>query len=211
MTAIKLLMENKYQTFKIKTRRLIIRPMKASDYKVWVRANDALLPSQNRFDGGKRASDRVTRQAFHKILRPRRVLWERDRFYMMSIFDKNSGAFIGVMNVIPHIRNIFQTAAIGYYIHNNHWRKGYGSEALNAVITFAFKTLKFHRLTAEIEIGNRRSVQMVKKIGFRREATAKRLIYDDGKWNDAYIFALTAEEWGIRRMKPEHRLSVADS
>lgn len=204
-------MEINYQTFKIKTRRLIIRPMKASDYKIWLKANDSLLPSQNRFDGGKRPPERVTRQAFHKILKPRRVLWEKDRFYMMSIFDKNSGDFIGVMNVIPHIRNIFQTAAIGYYINNTYWRRGYGSEALKAAITFSFKTLKFHRLTAEIEVGNRRSVQMVKKIGFRKEAIAKRLIYDHGKWNDAYIFALTSEEWGIRGMKPEHRLAVSDS
>ncbi|MBC7457642.1 MAG: GNAT family N-acetyltransferase [Bdellovibrionaceae bacterium] len=94
---------------------------------------------------------------------------------------------------------------------NNHCRKGYAREALKATITFAFRNLKFHRLTAEIEKDNLPANKMVKKIGFRKEAVAKKLFCSDGKWNDAFILALTAEEWVIKRMQPMHRLAAADS
>lgn len=200
-----------YSKTTIKSRRLIIRPLVTSDYSTWKQAHDVLLPSQNDFDSGAKAADRLTRLAFRKMLKARPNLWKRDRFYMLGIFEKKTGALVGGINVIPHVRNIFQTAAIGYYVHNTHWRRGYAIEAIEVVTRFAFRDLKLHRITAEIEVKNKASIKTIKKVGFRKEALAKRLFYSRGHWQDAMVFAMTAEEKGLSKQKPKIRLAVAES
>lgn len=129
----------------------------------------------------------------------------------MGIFEKKSGSLVGIVNVIPHARTILQTAAIGYVIYNNHWRKGYATEAVKAVTVFAFKNLKFHRLTAEIDVTNKRSIGLSRKLGYRQEARANKLVYETGRWHDCFIFTTTAEDWGIRNTKPIYRLTSAES
>jgi RimJ/RimL family protein N-acetyltransferase len=67
------------------------------------------------------------------------------------------------------------------------------------------------RLTAEIDVRNKSSIELSKKLGYRREALAKKLIYEAGRWNDCYIFAVTAEDLGIKTMKPVYRTTSSES
>ena len=129
----------------------------------------------------------------------------------MGIFEKKSGDLLGIINLIPHARTILQTSAIGYVIFNNHWRKGFAFEAVKAVTTFAFRELAFHRLTAEIETTNSASISLSRKRGYRKEATAQKHLFDQGEWHDCFIYATTAEEWGIKRSVPIYRLTSAES
>lgn len=203
--------EIKYEKCSINTRRLIIRPLVASDFDMWFRANKDALPSQNRFDPGKRPDETRIKRIFKSLISTRRLTWKNDRFYAMGIFEKKTGLLVGIVNVIPHARTIIQTAAIGYAISNRHWRKGYATEAVKAVTMFAFNRLKFHRLTAEIDVTNKGSVGLIKKLGYRKEARANKLIFESGQWHDCYIFSTTAEHWGIKNSKPVYRQTSAES
>ncbi len=201
-----------YRTTRLGTRRLIVRPLRLSDHTRWVRAQREMQPRQTAFDVGPRPTGQLTRDEFRKLVGQRQAVWARDRFYALSVFERRApGDLVGMVNVIPHIRSTIQTAAVGYVIHNNHWGKGYATEALAAVVTFAFETLRFHRLSAEMDTRNRPSVATAKKAGFRREGTARGFLHDGERWRDAYIFAMTAEEWGIEGTRPEVRMHFSES
>ncbi|MBC7370928.1 MAG: GNAT family N-acetyltransferase [Bdellovibrionaceae bacterium] len=194
----------------IRTRRLVLRPLQFGDYAAWVEANRQAKPSQNRFDSGTSPESTSTKVILKKMLRSENVLWIKDRHYSLAIFEKKTGALVGSVQVLPHVRMVFQTAAIGYTIKNNHWRKGYASEAVRALTLFAFKKLKFHRLTAEIELENKASIRLAKKMGFRKEGRILRAIYFNKKWNDMELYAVTAEDLGFPKSPPVFRTRLQE-
>ena len=99
------------------------------------------------------------------------------------------------------VRSITQSAYLGYYIHNSHWRKGYGKEAVLGFMNFCFKELSLHRLEAGIEPQNKRSMYLVKSLGLRKEGLKKRMIYLRDNWQDLTIYSATCEDFGIKWKK----------
>ena len=69
------------------------------------------------------------------------------------------------------------------------------AEGLRQAITYAFKKLKLHRLEANIQPGNRRSIGLVKRLGFRKEGFSPRYVKIGGRWRDHERWALLAEDW----------------
>jgi ribosomal-protein-alanine N-acetyltransferase len=69
------------------------------------------------------------------------------------------------------------------------------TEGLRLAVRHAFRTLKLHRVEAGIQPENIASLGVVKKLGFRYEGTALRLLEINGKWSDHERWAMTVEEW----------------
>ena len=57
-----------------------------------------------------------------------------DRFYQLGVFRKSDGAHVGKIEVYTILRMDYDWGMLGYSIHNQHWRKGYGSEAVQAAL-----------------------------------------------------------------------------
>ena len=55
----------------------------------------------------------------------------------------------------------------------SHWGLGIASEAARAVIGYGFTTMKLHRIQAHTIADNHRSVQLLERLGFRREGTLR--------------------------------------
>jgi ribosomal-protein-alanine N-acetyltransferase len=113
-------------------------------------------------------------------------------------------AIAGAINLSQIFRGGFQNAYLGYFIGAPFAGKGYGTEALQLVLRYAFKELKLHRLEANIQPGNIASVALVKRAGFAREGFSKRYLKIAGKWRDHERWAIIAENWkpiGLRRVK----------
>ena len=85
----------------------------------------------------------------------------------------------------PHRR-----AEIGFILNRSYWRQGLMQQALEAVIAFAFDTLKLHRIEADTDTENTGSLALLEKLGFEREGLFRErwFIYD--KWDDSVMLAL---------------------
>jgi RimJ/RimL family protein N-acetyltransferase len=83
-------------------------------------------------------------------------------------------------------------ADIGYWLGKKYWRQGYGSEAVEAIIKFAFGKLGLQRLEAPIYKENIASQALVKKLGFKKEGIRRRASKSraTGVMHDVMIFAL---------------------
>lgn len=85
----------------------------------------------------------------------------------------------------PHYR-----AEIGYGIHPDFHQKGYMSEAMSAVLDYAFLEMNLHSIEANINPNNVASIKLVEKHGFVQEAYFKENYFYDGKFLDSAIFSL---------------------
>ena len=86
---------------------------------------------------------------------------------------------------------------VGYWLAEPHWRFGYGSEALEALIDLAFRKVKLQRLEAGVMDGNPSSGKLLEKFGFREEGYKRKAIRckATGKLEDEYIYGLLKSEY----------------
>lgn len=175
--------------------KIKIRYLKRTDYPAWKKAKSLQLPMQNRFDSAKPALSDLTRSKFNAIIRRQIKNRKEDKSYQFGVFAGEQ--LVGTVTLGSILRTYMHTASIGYHIFNNHWGKGYGSQALTQLLEFSFVEQKLHRLVAGIEPGNNRSINLVRKFNFRREGISKRAVLFQGKWLDLIQYALTCEEYGV--------------
>jgi len=108
------------------------------------------------------------------------------------VVGKSTDSLVGVVNVSEIVRGPFQSAYLGYYAFTPYDGQGYMQEAHKKVVVHAFGTLKLHRLEANIQPGNLRSIALVKRLGFSLEGYSPRYLKVCGRWRDHERWALLA-------------------
>ncbi|HMB70489.1 MAG TPA: GNAT family N-acetyltransferase [bacterium] len=106
-----------------------------------------------------------------------------------------SDDLVGVVNVSEIVRGVFQSAYLGFYAFAPHEGHGYMSAALSAVIGKCFRKHGLHRLEANIQPENTRSIALVRRLGFRKEGFSERYLKIDGRWRDHERWAILREGW----------------
>ena len=76
--------------------------------------------------------------------------------------------------------------------------RGLATEAVVAVMGFAFNRLGIHRICAGVDTRNERSWKLMERVGMRREAHFVDANYEDGQWIDDYVYAMLDLEWNDR-------------
>lgn len=89
-----------------------------------------------------------------------------------------------------YIDAVNQRGEIGYEIGKDFWRKGYMSQALQALIEEGFHTLKLHRIEAKVEPGNVPSRLLLKKAGFHEEGILRHYEKLNGVFLDMVMYSL---------------------
>lgn len=126
------------------------------------------------------------------------------RHYKYFVCD-DADQICGVINLTEVVRGSFQSGYLGYYALSPHAGKGFMSAGLEQVIERAFGELSLHRLEANIQPKNRRSVELVQRAGFRCEGLSPRYLHIAGRWRDHERWALTLEDRRTARKKPPER------
>jgi ribosomal-protein-alanine N-acetyltransferase len=123
----------------------------------------------------------------------------REEFETLIARRRRDHALVGYFSVSNIIRGALQSAFLGYGANAAYAGQGYMSEALALVLDQAFGPLGLHRLEANIQPANRRSLALVRRAGFRREGLSPRYLRIAGQWRDHERWAILAEEWRSRR------------
>ena len=105
-----------------------------------------------------------------------------------------SGRVVGMVNLMEIVHGIFQSAYLGYY--GMAWCAGSGlmTEAVRLGVVHGFGVLGLHRLEANIQPDNARSLALVRRLGFRCEGFSPRYLCIGGVWRDHERWALLADE-----------------
>jgi RimJ/RimL family protein N-acetyltransferase len=73
--------------------------------------------------------------------------------------------------------------------------KGFGYEAMQLILTFAFQELNLRRVQLTVFSYNQRAVTMYEKLGFKREGIFREFLHRDGQFYDMYLYGLLRREW----------------
>ncbi|WP_410648193.1 GNAT family N-acetyltransferase [Amycolatopsis sp. cmx-4-54] len=88
-----------------------------------------------------------------------------------------------------------KAAKLGYATAADHWKRGYTTDAVRTILTFAFERLELHRITAAIGPDNHASQAVVKRLGFTREGVLRDHVFTNGSWRDSVLYSLLRNEW----------------
>jgi len=172
----------------LETERLILRRYKEDDFEAIhsyasTKENNLYMPWGPNTEAETRAFIKMS--------------MEREHHFVVIL--KETGALIGSCNLNQREGK----AELGWIIHRDHWKRGYGTEAARAVLKHGFETLNYHRIIARCDAENVGSYRIMEKIGMRREA-----LYHDARpphkeskraYSDELLYAMVKDEWEIQK------------
>ena len=109
--------------------------------------------------------------------------------------DDPRGEMVGQCNLSNIIQGAFWACHLGYSIDEHRQKNGYMTEAIGAVIRFAFDDLNLHRIMANYMPDNAGSAAVLRKHGFVIEGNAKDYLLIGGQWRDHVLTSLTNPNW----------------
>jgi len=117
-----------------------------------------------------------------------------DTWVQLAVELKEAGQLIGDLGIhsLPHDT---RQAEIGFTIHPDFQKKGYGIEAVLRLIEYLFTSLQLHRVIAITDVRNKASICLIEKTGMRREGLFLKNTWNKGEYTDEYLYALLREEW----------------
>jgi ribosomal-protein-alanine N-acetyltransferase len=185
-----------------RSKRFSLRAYRASDYRAWRSAYISAFPKQNDFDQEKKTEGELSLKAYQKFLRLNKKHSESGAIHHFGVFEKRTGRLMGFVLFALITRFNVQSARISYTVFNNYWKHGYGKEIVGSSLDFGFRKLKLHRIEAEILPANRASIALAKGLGFQFEGLRRGAVYFDHKWHDHLVYAILAEDVGMKKVKP---------
>lgn len=108
----------------------------------------------------------------------------------MAMIHKKTNTHIGNIK-IGHINWLHRFADMSLIIgEKGFWKRGYGTDAINLAVEYAFNTLNLRRLTAGIYANNIGSVKAFKKAGFLEEGLQKEHRFCRGAYVDEVLLGI---------------------
>jgi ribosomal-protein-alanine N-acetyltransferase len=172
-----------------RTDRLLLRQLVPDDAEPYFNGLNT-VPSD--IWGLRRDSVESTRQFLTARLRD----FRSKSAIMWAITRRSDGTFIGEIKMFAFVYQ--SKAEIAYWVAAGYRRKGYGSEAVRAVLRFGFDVLGLHRIEAYAQPNNTASCGLLAKIGFAREGVLRKFRNEGGRtgiWTDSAVFGLLRENY----------------
>ncbi|WP_419714927.1 GNAT family N-acetyltransferase [Fictibacillus marinisediminis] len=115
---------------------------------------------------------------------------ELDHQYSFGIHLKESGKLIGDISLFKIEREPAQTGMLGYCLDQHYNGKGYMTQTVKLMISYAFEVQKLHRIEAGVMPHNKGSIRVLEKAGFHKEGIAVKSVKINGSWEDHQMLAI---------------------
>lgn len=138
-------------------------------------------------------------------------LWSTTKIQKWREEDLESDS---IENLFFHIRTLDNDRLIGFIglsdIHWGHgeawvgigigeracWGKGYGTDAMQVLLRYAFTELNLYRISLGVFEYNQRAFRSYEKAGFVLEGQEREFLHRDGRRANALIMGILRPEWG---------------
>lgn len=106
----------------------------------------------------------------------------------LAITESDSGQLVGCISLDLMLAH--KKAELGYWIGEEFWGRGYGTEAAKAIVKFGFESLGINKIQARYMAGNEASGKIMRKIGMEQEGYLKEDVVRLGKLTDTVVYGL---------------------
>jgi len=110
--------------------------------------------------------------------------------FLLGVFDKNNDQHIGNVK-LELIDKKGGRADLGILIGNkSYWGQGFGLEAIQLTVDYAFKQLDFSEIELGVIADNERARRVFARAGFRPFEVRKKSINHNGVWYDVIMMEI---------------------
>lgn len=114
--------------------------------------------------------------------------------FIFGIFEKESNELIGSCGVFSvNWKN--STCFVGIAIGIEWQNKGYGTDAMDTLISFIFNYIHINKIKLQVFSFNANAIRSYEKCHFIKEGTLRNEIFRFGNFHDVYLFGLLREDW----------------
>ncbi len=104
------------------------------------------------------------------------------------------GTHVGNLG-LHRIDRTHRKAEIGIVIGEpDYWDRGFGTEAMDVALRYAFGVLQVHKVSLEVLEYNQRALRTYERLGFQREGVHREDVYKDGRFVNVVRMSLLAGE-----------------
>ena len=173
----------------LRSRRLVLRPPKLEDadalfsifsdpeaMRFW-----ATPPWQSRQQAVDRIEQDVADQADGSALR-------------LLLEPAAGGPILGAVALFGFVEGSAR-AETGYIVARPAWGQGFAQEAMRALLTYAFASLRLRRVEADIDPRNEPSARLLERLGFLREGNLRERWVVAGEVSDTALYGILTSEW----------------
>lgn len=128
---------------------------------------------------------------------------EETRIFLASVKEgrdfavvlKETQKVIGSCGIYPDNAN--DTGELGWILHKDYWKRGYGTELGGELIRYGFEELELRRIFAPCAAMNYGSYRVMERNGMRQEALHRAAFWArvDREWVDMAVYAILAKEY----------------
>ena len=111
-----------------------------------------------------------------------------DKLYDFAITDIATGELYGAIGLSNNQRH--KNGEIAYWIGEDYWGNGYATEAVKAVIGFAFTEKGYHKVWGRFFTTNPSSGKVMEKAGMVKEGLQIGHVIKEGKFMDLALFGI---------------------
>jgi RimJ/RimL family protein N-acetyltransferase len=86
-------------------------------------------------------------------------------------------------------------AELGFTFASAHQGQGYATEAVRAVVQYAFGQLAMHRVFSRTDARNLRAQRLLERTGFRQEDELRESMWFKGAWATDILYAQLQSQW----------------
>ena len=169
--------------------RLLLRPLHDDDAPALFEVFSD--PEVMRYwSSGPHKTHEDTRALIHRI----RDGFARHTVFQWCVARRGDDLAIGTVTLlrfdVDHKR-----CEVGYVIGRAHWGQGLAREAVSRLTDFAFDELHLHRLEADVDPRNVRSIALLERLGWTREGLLRERYHVHGEVQDTAFLGLLRREW----------------
>jgi len=119
--------------------------------------------------------------------------------HMFAICELNTGRYVG-NGRISSVDADNKKATYGWFIGRpSDRRSGYGTDALDLLVRFAFDHLRLNRVSTSVRVDNVASLKANERVGFKREGILREYVLKNGRYYDAVQLSLLRREYELMR------------
>ena len=172
-------------------RKVILRPVERDDLvliKRW--AND---PQLRRLTGAVKPMTEKQLEAFYE-----RTQDQNERVWFIVVLREGEKPIgeAGLLRMFPPWRTTDLTMIIA---EEEARGKGYGSEAMDLLLDYAFGALNFHRVAVGVVGFNEKALAFYEQVGFQREGVQRDGYYIDHRYHDFVMMSILENEFRAAR------------
>lgn len=174
----------------LQTSRLVLRKLEQSDVPAFY----------ERLGGNSKVTEHMlwaphkdiseSEASIQKVLRR----YESGTCYRWGITLRENGELIGIIDLLAFDEEK-SGCSFAYMLGEDFWGRGYGTEAVKAVFSFAFDALEIAVIEADHFAENPASGAVMRKAGMSFTGTLPQKYEKNGQYHDAHVYRITAQEW----------------